>query len=125
MPRMAKESVTKATILMGWPQRVQTSGSTWYTFESRRAQLGEQPRFWGPHPRPRAVDFCRWPLAAHPVGVVGIAVGPVIARVRDVVRARDLRLAQTVVLPQHLKACHSHVVSFAHVSFLREVFKQL
>ena len=29
-------------MLMRWPQRVQTSGSTWYSLAIRRAQLGEQ-----------------------------------------------------------------------------------
>ena len=41
MRRMAKASVTKATMLMRWPQRVQRSGFTWWTFAISLAQLGE------------------------------------------------------------------------------------
>ncbi len=40
----ASWSVTKTTMLMRLPQRVQRSGSTWYAFAIGRAQLGDKRR---------------------------------------------------------------------------------
>ena len=44
---MECRSLRKARMLMRWPQRTQTRGSTWYTLAISLAQLGQQRRRGG------------------------------------------------------------------------------
>src|SRR5947209_194104 len=83
MRRMAKESVTKATMLMRWPQWVHRGGSTWYLAMSR-AQLAEQGPLGGvrgSHGGPGR-GLLR---AADAVGVLPVEQCPVLSGVADVV----------------------------------------